>query len=168
MWIIYVLLILIFVPVLYVLFAPFYIEVNTETGLYRCRFHRLASAQVRSENDSLVMEMKVGWWVKKFDLLEQSHKTVQIKKPARQKNKPVSFKTFRSLLKTFIVKKCIVSIDSGSMPLNGLLYPVFYWVGIFTGKSVSINFFGENRIIIQIRNSFFRLGRAYIRSVIKI
>jgi hypothetical protein len=46
----------------YFLFAPFYVEIDTEKDLVQFRFHRLASAQFRRENSSLEIEIRIFWW----------------------------------------------------------------------------------------------------------
>ncbi len=58
-----------FIIIAYILFAPFYLEVDTEMDLLKIRFHYLASAQLILTGNSVMAEIKVAGLRKRFDLL---------------------------------------------------------------------------------------------------
>lgn len=72
-------------------------------------------------------------------------------------------KTVKQLIYSFKVNRLSIHIDSGNMALNGLLFPVFYHLGHRIGKDISVNFTGENRIILQIENNIARLAWAFFK-----
>jgi hypothetical protein len=74
------------------------------------------------------------------------------------------FKKMRLILKSFKIKKCFITIDTGNMPLNGMLFPWIYLLSIYTKKTVMINFSEKNIIILQIENSIARMLWAYFKS----
>lgn len=152
----------------YLFFAPFYFEINTTSGIYRIRFHRLASISLKIIDNSLMAEIKIAWWTKQFDLsstgntadkLPVAKKTVKAKKRSK-----LSFKKIKAVVKSFKISKCSISIDSGDMQLNGILWPVFYLFKVRSGKDLQINFIGENKIVFEMKNNLARMSWAYMRS----
>jgi hypothetical protein len=145
----------------YLFFAPFYLEVNTATGLYRIRFHKLASARLFFTNESIMSEIKIGWFTKQIDLLEP--RTIE---PVERKNshRKISWKKMKAVLASFKINKCTISVDTGDVELNGILYPVLYGLSVYTGKNIRINFLDENFVILEIKNSVARMSWAYLRA----
>lgn len=145
----------------YLLFAPFYLEINSAEGLYRIRFHRLFSARLMVADTSLKVEFKIAGWSRQIDVFT---KTKQTKKrpPAKKKQPGISFKLIVAVIKSFKVNKCYVSIDTGSMQLNGILYPGFYFLSRYVGKTIEINFLNRNEIILEIKNNLARIIRVFI------
>ncbi len=151
----------------YFLFAPFYFEINSLSGLYGIRFHRLISARLKFFDNSLFLEIKCFSWYKKINLFKVNN--TSIKKPVKQKNENdmwlnISWKKIRAILMSFKFNKCIISFDSGDMKMNGVLFPVFYLLKSFSRKNIGINFYGENKIIIEIENSLARIAWAYLKA----
>jgi hypothetical protein len=164
MWIILPLLLLLII-VCILLFAPFYLEVNSVAGLLGIRFWILASARLVVVNDTLICMLYIVGWHKEIDLLV-NREPKKIKEPGKPQNKksstPALNKIF-AVIKTFKVNKCDITIDTGDMTTNALLHPVFYWVGKYTGRHISINFTDENKVILEIENNFARMMWAYVR-----
>jgi hypothetical protein len=158
--------------IIYFLFAPIYIEMNSTAGLFRVRFHRIASSNFLIRNDSLFLNLKIGWWNKEFDLLKGKEKADRVKKitevqKARRKKSirfPSAWKKIKGIVRSFRIRECYITIDTGDMPLNGILYPWFYLFSKRIRKIVMINFQGENTVILQINNSLARMLWAYIKS----
>lgn len=151
----------------YLLLAPFYLEIDSTSNLLRIRFHQLVVAEIKTSDSSLIMELRVAWWKKKFDLLAENirkEKTVEIKKEMKKKSRKISFSKIKAVIKTFKINKCTVHIDTGSMQTNGILFPVFFWIGKWSRKDININFINENKIILQIENNLARMVRAFIFS----
>lgn len=132
------------------------------------RFHRLASVSIYAEKNTLILQTKIAGWTRQTDLPakinildERSPKDKKRKKIRPQK---ISWIKIRGVLESFKVNKCNISVDSGDMQLNGILYPLFYFLSVYSGKDIRINFVGENEIILEIKNSIARIGLAYFRS----
>lgn len=156
----------------YLFFAPFYLEINSVEGWCRIRFHRLASVKASIRNNALMFEMKIAGWKKERDFNAMSNgankkaitRKEERKKESGRKRKKISWKKIRSVLSSFKVNKCIISIDSGDVQLNGQLFPVFYLLSAYSKKDIRINFIEENIIVLEIKNSLARMSWAYISS----
>lgn len=166
-WIISIVAVLIAL-ILYLLFAPFFVEIDSNVGLYRFRFHRLANARLVLKDDSLYALVKVAWWQTEYDLLAPGEKKAVKKKPVRTKPaKRVSpgkiFKRIWRVIKSFRLNKCRIMIDTGNMCANGILYPWFYLLSRRTGKTILINFWNENEITLEIENNIARMAWAFLK-----
>ncbi|MES2284114.1 MAG: hypothetical protein V4547_00415 [Bacteroidota bacterium] len=153
---------------IYVLFAPFYLEINTVNGLLRFRFHRLIHAQFFTDENSLFLNLKIAGWEKQIDLLAQKEQKEQKKKSIKRQVKPstnrFSLKKISAIVKSFKANKFYLSISFNEMMINGIIYPLFHFLSSKTNKRIEINFFHENEIILEVENNFFRIIRAYIKS----
>ncbi|MBL7931290.1 MAG: hypothetical protein JNL60_05295 [Bacteroidia bacterium] len=148
----------------YLLFAPFYFEVDSNQGLLRFRFHKAASISLKLEN-TLFLELKVFGWIKKLDVESPYKKTETTnKKPNNQIRNRVSFAQLSAVLKSFKIKSCRISIDTGDVQWNAMLFPVFYFLHWRSGKNLEINFTGKNEIVLHIKNNIARMGWAFISS----
>ncbi len=152
----------------YFLFAPFFLEINTVGALYRVRFHWLASARLIHTGRSLIVELKIAWWHKTIDLFTQRskkekppHKEVKIK---RKRAFRISFRKMKAIFKSFKINTVHLTVDTGDMPLNGILYPCIMWLRIYSGKDISINFLDKNEMILEIENNCARMIWAYFKS----
>ena len=150
---------------LYVLFAPIYLEADSERNLLGVRFHHLANARVMIRDDSLMIDLNIAGWKKAFDLLKKKERT---EKPRKVKSKPVRSgfppDKIKAILQSFKVNTCYFNIDLGNVEWNGVLYPVFFWLGRITGKPIAINFLGINEVRLEVENNAARIIRAYIFS----
>lgn len=155
----------------YLLFAPFYLEINSANGLCAIRFHRLASAKLVFRDRSIKIELKIAGWKKQIDPINQFFKRIAsetARRPSKQsKSKRLSFNLLKAILNSFKVNKCYLNIDTGSMELNGILYPGFYCLSYYTGKPIRVNFQDKNEIAVEIENNCARVIRAFIYSSLK-
>lgn len=153
------------IGVLYVFFAPFYIEINSTKSLYRLRLHYLASISFLVNNDPEKMELKILAWKKELNI-SSSIKDLESEKRIKQRTKlpKIFLKKILAVLKTFKINNLKVNLDFGDMQLNGILYPVFYCLGLKINKQLYINFEGKNFISVEIENSLARISWAYITS----
>jgi hypothetical protein len=140
----------------YLLFAPFYIEINSVIGLYGIRFHHLATARLHIKDHSLKVDFRIAGWKKQIDLLTTLTSGNQKKKPVKKKTNSKGFplQMAQKVIKSFKVNCCYLNIDTGNRQLNGLLYPGFYWLGKYWDKPIGINFLNENEVILEIENNF--------------
>jgi hypothetical protein len=149
---------------IYLLFAPFFVEINSVTGLFRIRFHRLASARLILNESSIFLELKIGVWQKKIDVLEKKErKKKPVVKNEKKKQTNISFQKFLAVIKSFRVRNLLLTLDTGDTQMNGILYPLFVLMSISCGKNITINFLDENKLILQIENNLARIIWAYIK-----
>jgi hypothetical protein len=166
-WVLVLLLILL-TALGYVLLAPFYLELDSRSGLCRFRFHRLASARLAIVENTLILHLWVAGWQKQLDLLEKlagngkpSQKKIKenLKRDGKRPNVPM--RKIWGIVRSFKVNTFLLSFDAGNVRTNGLLFPWFLLAGRLTGKPIGINFLKENDLVLEIENSFFRILRAY-------
>lgn len=147
---------------LYLLLAPFYLEVNSRENRYCIRYHKLAEAKIYATAESLFLELRIMGWHTIIDLLRRRNgkiKTVKKTKPGVVK---ISVRKMLAIVKSFKLSRCRVSADTGDMAMNGILYPWLFWLGRLTKNDVRINFCNDNAIELVIENNFYRLLRAYL------
>ncbi len=169
-WLISFLLILLLLAA-YFFFAPFFIDINTDTGLFRIRFHRWISAQLTVKYDLFSIELKILWWHRVINLFGGRNKrqSARDKKTTNadssitvKKTSSLSPKKIQAMIMSFKIKKFYLTIDTGNMQINGIMFPAFRWLSTFTRKHFSINFSGRNIFILRLENNFARILRAYL------
>jgi len=120
---------------IYLLFAPFYLEINTINGLLRLRFHRLIKAQLFLNENSLFLDLKIAGWRKQINLLSQKE---QKKKSAKRQvgtdPNRFSLRKINAIAKSFKVNKFYLSISFDEMMLNGIFYSLTNFLSFKTNK----------------------------------
>lgn len=156
---------------LFILFAPIVIDVNSEEGIAGVRFGRLAEARLILNETVQAVRVRIAWWKKEFDLNRPPAKRVEREgagRAARKPKKPVPvgrmLRKIKGVVQSFRLNTCAISVDTGDMALNGILFPWFYLLRLRTGKNISISFTGETVVILQAENSIARMLWAYIKS----
>lgn len=151
----------------YLLFAPFYIEINSLNNLYRLRFHRLISLALKSNTEGFAVEMRLIFWKKDIPLAERGRKQDKAPEPVSgsgSKMRTIDWNRLRNVLKSFNLNTCDISLDTGNMPLNGILYPIVYTISTYYQKQISINFAGHNHVVLEVENNLARIIYAYYKS----
>lgn len=151
------------------LFVPFFIEIDSTTGVYRVRLSRLASIQIFFFENEPIMKMRIGWWSWNYHLMKIKKKkyTEHLSRISRKNNSfsfQKSLNRIERIARSFHVRECYIMLDTMDMPLNGMLYPWFYLISRMTGKTVLINFWGENTVILRIENSASNILWRFLRS----
>jgi len=154
---------MLFLAVGYILFAPFYLEIDSDRKLIRIRLHHLISARLVTKENTLAICFKIAGHRTYIDLLNPERKRKQQVKPKEKKRvRRISFTKAKAIIKTFKINKCYCNLDFDDVEFNGKLYPLFLWLGYLTGRHFSINFLGENNVCLEIRNNMARIIWAYI------
>jgi hypothetical protein len=145
----------------YFLFAPFYFEVNSITGLCKMGFNGL-NARIYFKENLFVFDITiVGFHIK----MDSKKRQVNAgKNKVRKLKRKIPYRKILAVLKSFKVAKFYLSIDTGCNQANGILYPIFRWLSMRIGEDMRINFVNENEIILNIENNVVRAIRAYITS----
>lgn len=156
---------------LYLLWAPFYLELDTEQGRYRVRFHYLAYAWLNWDDVLPELWVQALWWKKQIDFTKQQDKvkgeTDQPKEKKTNKKRKgmpgwLQIKPALAVARSFKIDECYVDVDTDDVVLNGQLFPVFYLLGTTIGHPVSINFLGQNIIRLQVSNTLGRIAWTYL------
>ncbi len=160
-----VLLVIVIVFLAYLFFAPFYIEINSSRSLYRLRLYRIASVSFFVDNDPEKMELGFLIWKRKINFPAASSRTDHKKEIKIKKRWPnISLRKIIGVIKSFKINVLNATFDFGDMQINGILYPLFYWISFKTKKNILVNFQGNNSIVIEIENSLARIIWAYFNS----
>lgn len=156
------------------LFAPIVIDIDSTTGWIAVRYGRMAAGALVLNEEELVVRVRALGWKKEYDLMAlagEEKKTKQVERARRPKadrrrkmDAGKMFRKIRGVLRSFRVERCEISIDTGNMPLNGVLYPWVYLLRLRSGKNISINFSGEETVILRVRNTVARMLWAFIKS----
>lgn len=165
MWYWLIPLILLILVLAYLLFAPIHIQLDSQKGIAEIRFHRLASAILRA-GDSLVLEINIAWWHRCVDILQSGsrEKKENVKKvhTGSQKKNKLPVQKLLAIARSFRIHRFIVHINTGDMASNGVLFPLFFWLGCKTRKDISITFNEATHIEIHTSNTLARMIRAYL------
>jgi hypothetical protein len=156
----------------FVLFTPFFVGIDSSTGYAGIRFGRLIEATLLFNETLQVVRVKIAWWRKEFDLFQsakpvtpvQHEKAVRKRKTRKAIPLAKLLRKVRAVLSTFRITRCFITIDTGDMRVNGILYPWVYLLKRRIRKNVSINFWGENVVILEAKNTIARMLWAYVKS----
>jgi hypothetical protein len=146
----------------YLLFAPFYIEIDTERQIFRFQFHSWFQLRLIMKQDSFFIVVKILKWTKSWDIFSMKKQGVKRVRSPRNRGSNISKHKVISIIKSFRLRKFKFSIDTGDMPTNGLLFPVFHLIKLRTQLDISINFKDENKFFLLIENNLARLIGALI------
>jgi hypothetical protein len=167
MWWLWILLVLLVLVLAYLLWAPFFIEIDSEAGIYRVRFHRLAVARVWIKEDSIWLQWKIAAWGKTIDLLDPGEVKPPVKHAKRRKRRTekrkraIPWRKIKAVFQSFRVKKFEFDIDTGDIPANGILYPVVWGLSRWSGRKLSVNFEDRNEMVLMVKNNFARVIWAF-------
>jgi len=154
---------LLFLLLAYLLFAPLTLQISTERSLLRLSVHKIAQARLAVNDNTLLVIVRAPGWNKSFDLLAPPKES-----PGKKSKKTTGNRKSPPLRKILAVARSFrcsgyADIDTGSMPMNGILYPFFLWLRR-RGIPVAINFRDELSIELEIKNTAARMLWAYVSS----
>lgn len=156
---------------LWMLFTPFRLEIDTDARLYRFSLVPFFRARYVTESSPPSVELRI-FGIRRFLPLTphpqepgNAEPAVQTKKPVQPKKggqrMKVTFNLIKALLRSFHIRRWFFTMDTGDVALNGRLYFWFYLFSIRTGRACSINFTGKNVLIVTIENNVFRVLKAF-------
>ncbi|MBI2270176.1 MAG: hypothetical protein HYU69_07445 [Bacteroidetes bacterium] len=153
-----------FCLMIYLLFAPLLLEIDSRYNLYRFRIVPVFSVCWITDNLSGHAEICLFGIRKKLSFNGFEKKTME-KETKTQKSTAFrpSFHRFFSIIKSFKVENFYANIDTGNMALNGELFPMMYPLSAITGKTFQINFLGKTEIALTLKNNAFRILKAYFK-----
>lgn len=152
---------------LFLLFTPIRIELDTSIPIGRIRYGGVGYAEICHEGEWMA-RLRILFFRKtilleklKKEKPEQKKIPVRRKKPKRKKGpglRQLIHKTVR-VLRSFSVEQWQLALDTGDTTLNAKLYPL-NWLGPARGHLL-VNFTGQNYFKCRIRNSAWRLLKAW-------
>ena len=161
-WLIFSLILLLLI-LSYLLFAPFYLVIDSESNMIRFKFYNIASLTFPYSEIPFILKLKIVGWIKQIKLSgNRSDKALPESKKRKKQFPKLSINKTKAILKSFKINHFRIDLDLGDVQWNGLLFPVFYWVGELSNKEININFIGRNTFKIEIENNLARMIRAYV------
>lgn len=159
--------IILITPILWLLFAPMVLKIDTQQQLYYVRWVGIGSCRVKVMQDDLVLTLQLLFWKKEMDPIEVlvQQQKAQSSKKKKKKRSSRSIKKWKRLglrlMKSFTVKQFRLRLDTDDYVLNSYLFPVSRFLN-FGPHQVSINYLGESSLQLQIENRLIRLLRAVL------
>ncbi len=164
--VVWLILLVIIGVLVWVLFSPIKLKIDSDHQCYEIQWLILKVALVTS-GEFPKIRLRSWFLRKEFDLRNISSKS-KLKK--RKKNQTKSEKNkFRKLpkiwkiLQSFRIKKLKISLDTDDVIINAYLYPILYQIGLWSRKSISINFSGRNLFQFECQNRLINIIMAYFR-----
>lgn len=156
--------------VLGLLFAPVVIEINTHNDMYRVGLYGLWG-RIYLVDAEIWVELKFARWKRSINVFNLPT-TLSLKEgfmvnDGEGKNKEPfkpKWKILKELLKSFKIVKLSWTLDTDDYVLNAQLYPLFYLTKNFTNHNISINFQGENGLVLIVKNNAWRVLKAIIKT----
>jgi hypothetical protein len=152
---------------LYLLFAPFILEIDSPKDLYQVRFGAVATGELFFTESLPAIRMKVFGLQKILSPFEPKKKMVKEEKPAKEKKpRKISVQKMMrkglNLFRSFKVTYFYLDLDTDDYVMNGLLYPIAARLSK-PGRIVCINF--ESHVVTKLRieNTIGQMILAYIK-----
>lgn len=160
-----ILLILLVGMLLYLLFIPVILEVDTIEHEYYLKIGTLAKIMLESHPNKLV-QIRIRAIYRNFYFYPiTSRATKKIAGPKRKhkkrKRSKMKIRTIFKLIRSFKVKKLKVAIDTGDWIVNSKWYPVFYFMNEYAGQW-AINYEGRNSLQLRLVNRPVYLIKSFI------
>lgn len=161
-----IILIVILAIVLYLLFVPLQLIIDTDNQLYAIKAKGLFMANVEWD-DVEVIKVNIHTIFYRFNVypLRKSKKKKVKKLKTKAVDKPkksVPFKTVFNVIRTFEIKRFYLNIDTGNCISNAKLYPVISCLNYYTRSHIDVNFQGRNTLYLTIENRPIRIIKAII------
>ena len=150
--------------VLYVLFLPLDLIINTIQNQYYIRAGVLAKARFTvDENYLFRIELRtLGIPHTIYPLRKQKRiKKKTIAKKGKSRFKWSYMKTAVRLIRSFELKRFSLQLDTGNCITNAKLYPVFAYFN-YLGSDLQVNFKGENQLHLHLQNRPIRIVKSFI------
>lgn len=160
-----------------ILMTPFRLIIDSVLGVYRLEFGRLASGELVMEDAQPYVDVKVLFWKRRFNPFElksgearewKGETSIEGKRPkkvgAERKRRLIGLRKVLAIVQSFKVNRFKIRINTGDMPLNGVMYPLIYWLAFRTRKDIAIVFYGQSVVRINIENNLARMTWAYIKT----
>jgi len=153
--------------IIYLLFIPVILFIDTATNQYYIQLKGLAKASIELHSkEVLIFKLRVSFFNFYFYPLRKRRPSISEKKKMIKRNgikniKKFGFRKISRVLRSFKIKNLIIDIDTGDWTLNAKLYPIFSFLN-FTVGSFNINFEGRNRMVLHMQNRPISIIKSFI------
>ncbi len=160
-------LILFLLLILYLLFVPVELFIDTTTNEYYIQLKGLAKASVVTDaKEVLKIKLKITFF--NFYFYPLKKKSPPKNKEIGKRNeirtmKRIGLRKSLRMLRSFKVKRILLDIDTGDWILNAKLYPFFGFLNYHVGK-FDINFEGRNRLALHLVNRPIYILKSLIKT----
>ncbi len=169
-WIIAFLLLLFLI---YLLFAPLILYINTDEQAYYVQMKGLAKASIEGDKKEF-LRIRLDTLFSHFYFYplrkKKSKKELKEKKDSGRnkrwskidQDKLIRYgKIGKGLLRSFELKRLEVAVDTGDCIQNAKLYPVFAFLNFYAGD-FSVNFQDRNRVVLYLQNRAVNIIKVFI------
>jgi hypothetical protein len=162
----YIIGILFILSVLYLLFLPLELVINTIQNQYYIKAGAIARARFAiDENYLFRIELKAMgiphtiYPLKKKKRLKKDSEPEKKKRASRFKRSYIN--TAMRLIRSFELKRFSLYLDTGNCITNAKLFPVFAFLN-YKGADFQVNFKGNNQLHLHLQNRPIRIIKSFI------
>ena len=164
MWI--VLVIFLLVLICWIFLAPIEFQIDTRVPHARVRWISIGNAVVEYLDDRWVLKLRLLFFYKQWELgkigsAKKKKKRLQKPKSKERRVKTKSIMKVFHVLRTFRVTHWEIAIDTGDVIENAWLYALNFYAPVH--RHLFINFSDENYLLLEARNTPWKLAYAFIR-----
>lgn len=160
--------------ILWIIFAPMILSVNTDTGDYSLRIPGIFKVRLITDEDLFYIRARmffIPFRIDPFRIVQPQIKIKQeVERQAGQVILSYRLRALRELLSSFRLKYLYLDIDTNDVFLNAYLYPVFLFLRSDRIQCAT-NYLERTRVILDMRNrlaSLLWIGIKYqYRSYVK-
>lgn len=161
------------VILLYLLFVPLVLYIDTDNNAYYVQIRGLAKASIEGDKQELIrIRLDALFSHFYFYPLRKKKTKKKAEKPGEKEPKKRTFHLDRAkwvkytnigrrLLHSFRLKRLEVDVDTGDCIQNARLYPVFAFLNHYAGN-FRVNFQDRNRLLLQVENRPIYIIKAFI------
>lgn len=152
------------IVLLYLLFAPIVLVMDSARGIYGLRFHHLFSLRLVLRDNFIVLKMRAAGIPFEKRLLpteKPADIATRAKSPKKRKKSRFRVKALWHVCKSFRVRRCVIVMNVADMVLNGLMFPLLYWIGRWSGREIRISFWEDGEMDVELENTAARMLYAY-------
>lgn len=156
--------ILLFLMVIYLLFVPVTLHIDTNKNQYYIQVLGLFKmSALADEKEALKIKIKICFVTYYLYPLKKKKVTEREGSKKKKYSRKFNHKIGLKLLKSFKVKRFFIDIDTGDYLLNAKLYPLFALLDFEMGN-IKINFEGRNQLMLNIQNRPIYILKSFINT----
>ncbi len=159
-----IIIIVIILIITWILFSPIVLKVDTRYNLYDLRFLMIAHVWLDVEGDNtLTFHLKLPLYHYQTQQLPISSRSNQKRRKVRAKGNYIDrLIRIKNIVRSFKVTAFEIFLDTDNYTLNAQLIPISIYLSN-KGIPITINFQEKSFLQLEIRNTPWRLGLAYLK-----